>query len=267
MEANLSATTVVTPAKCALGNWPTYTHYCWRTENKRESTSPLPSSCLVYRAHVKLPLQTIYLTDDFWNISKHNGKCSEIQGHLLKGCGKQFRISFILEGYTACYCIVTLLWVQHVCVSQSSGQFCAFTSPCCEGGTISDSTLCPLPSRHSFHPTWQYLPLLCLSPHFSLLPLSLSFYLIDLSFYLFILFIFILHIAALCSLFFFFPLPSIHPFLFVALCGYCSAKHCLVGSRAMPHQQIALGDDHKEEQDLGGRRIRWFQGSSSVQIL
>ncbi|MEQ2211367.1 hypothetical protein XENOCAPTIV_027641 [Xenoophorus captivus] len=35
VEANLSATTVVTPAKCALGHWPTYTHYCWRTEPKR----------------------------------------------------------------------------------------------------------------------------------------------------------------------------------------------------------------------------------------
>lgn len=59
------------------------------------------------------------------------------------------------------------------------------------------------------------------------------------------------HIATLCSLYFL--LPSIHPFLFVALSGYCSAKHCLVGRRTLLHQQIVLGDDHKD-------RSRTYQG-------
>lgn len=175
MEANLSATTVVTPAKCALGHWPTYTHYCWRTENHH----PLFTSFFIH--HLSLPLSYIKLYMHIWWRFLEYLECSEISGCLLTGFSEQFSISFILEDCTAFYCLwVQCVWILYipnmcVCVCQSSGQLCDFTHPRCEGGTISDSTLCPLPRRHSFHPTWQNVSLLFLSPHFSLLPLLLSF--------------------------------------------------------------------------------------------
>lgn len=62
---------------------------------------------------------------------------------------------------------VVFVWPCHLF------NFCAFAHPCCEGGRISGATQCPLPSRHSFHPTWQNLSLP--APPISLLPLSFSF--------------------------------------------------------------------------------------------
>lgn len=78
---------------------------------------------------------------------------------------------------------------------------------------------------------------------FPLIPLPFTsvtpFVLIDRSFHP-------LHVYPSYSCSFFFLLPSIHPFLSVTLCGHSSAKQCLVGSRAMPHQQIVSGHDHKD---------------------
>lgn len=102
---------------------------------------------------------------------------------------------------------VVFVWLCHLF------NFCAFAHPCCEGGRISGATQCPLPSRHSFHPTWQNLSL---PPHFSFTSLIL-FYLIDLSFCRFILFFFFFFFLHSCFLFSFFPLP----FAFVPSASLC----------------------------------------------
>lgn len=142
------------------------------------------------------------------------------------------------------------------CVYVSSGQLCAFTPPCCEGGSISGSTQYPLPSRHSFHPTWQNRSMLFLSPHLSLyLCHFFFFYLIDLHFYLHF------YSSYSCSLFcFFFFFAFNHHFHSDALCVHSSARQWLIGSRPVPPTTDCIGRwsesgarDRRERHKIGAR--------------
>lgn len=132
MEANLSATTVATPAKCALGHWPTYTHYCWRTVKERAAPALCHPSTIRSSPHMLVSFLPLYLYSQRIKDSSN---------------------------WIVCVCVRVCMQVR---ACMSSGQLCAFTHPCWEGGSISGFTQWPLPSRHSFHPTWQNLSLLFL---------------------------------------------------------------------------------------------------------
>lgn len=166
-----------------------YIHTLLLEDKTKGSTSPLPSI-----HHPPFTSFCTHLLHIFLN--RYGEKGLPVALYVLEDCAEdpvQVDFEICLK-----VCVV-FVWPCHLF------NFCAFAHPCCEGGRISGATQCPLPSRHSFHPTWQNLSL---PPPISLLPLSFSFtwliypFVVSSSFFS--------CIAAFCSVFFpFFCLRSI----------------------------------------------------------
>lgn len=163
-------------------------------------------------------------------------KCQKYSGKQ-KGEGLQLHVGFNFSAQIF-FCYVWQASVG-VCVNQCVYQCVIIWSTL----WLHNSLLwgwhhqCLLPSRHSFYPTWQNLPLLLLLHPFSFTSVVLFYpflLIISSPSFLFFMLLFALFLA-------FSPSVLLCRPLWLLQC-----QHLLVGRRLLPHQQIVLGDDDKD---------------------